>query len=86
MPGTEPKTHEAVCLGHSVSTESPDQMSGRWALDESRPTHAMKRAHHMRFVDTVPRIMADETMVNLRSEFEDDEDQPDLLWSAIDHG
>ena len=84
VPGTKPKTYEAIYLGHSVSTESPDQISGHWVLVKSQPTHAIKRAHHVRFADTVPRIMADETIVNLRSKFEDDEDQLDLLWSAID--
>ena len=84
VPGTTPTTYEATYLGHSVSTESPDRISGHWVLDKSRSTHVIKRAHHVRFADTVPRLMADQTIVNLRSKYEDDDEQLDQLWSAID--
>ena len=84
VPGTKPTTYEATYLGHSVSTESPDRISGHWVLDKSRSTHVIKRAHHVRFADTVPRLMADQTIVNLRSKYEDDDEQLDQLWSAID--
>ena len=51
-------------------------------LDQKR--QVIKRVHNLRVVDEVPRSMADKTIVNLRSKFEDDEDQLTELWSAID--
>ena len=35
-------------------------------------------------MDEVPRAMADNAIVNLQSKFEDDLDQLDEVWSAID--
>ena len=75
-------TYEATYLGHSISTESPDRVSGHWVLDNKRQT--IKRVHNLRVMDEVPRTMADNTIVNLRSKYEDDEDQLNQLWTAID--
>ena len=75
-------TYEAVYLGHSVATESPDRVSGHYVLDQKR--QVIKRVHNLRVMDEVPRTMADNTIVNLRSKYEDDEDQLTELWGAID--
>ena len=81
---TKSTTYEAVYLGHSIATEAPDSVSGHWVLDKSRTGTVIKRVHNLRVMDEVPRAMADNTIVNLQSKFEDDLDQLDELWSAID--
>ena len=81
---TKSATYEAVYLGHSIATEAPDNVSGHWVLDKSRNGTVIKRVHNLRVMDEVPRPMADKTIVNLQSKFEDDSDQLDELWSAID--
>ena len=81
---TKSTTYEAIYLGHSIDADAPDHVSGHWVLDTRGGRTKIKRVHNLRVMDEVPKPMADNTIVNLQSKFEDDDDQLQELWSAID--
>ena len=73
-------TRSVTYMGPHVDSSAPGKIAGHFVYDPESPIK-IKRVKHLRTLGEVPQKMADETIINISSEYED---RDTVLWSALD--